>query len=302
MKNLNTNFFINFKNNFKPRVKNFFVKKPLLFLDDFKGDSDYLIAGPFLGEFGWELMQWQGYIRQLSKFYKHTIVYGRPSSSYFYKDFVSEFRELNVPSWDTDAYILKDFNYIKWATQFKNKDILIADNRCKGLQGIFQQDFIPYGSKKLENKFDLVIHARQIPTLEGNKKKTSRNWPTESWDKLCNALPDIKIAAVGIKKLSYAPHGVEDLRGIDTKELCSILASSKCCIGPSSGLMHLASLCRTPHLVWTSENNGSKRFGGVGYRYQRSWNPLATKVKLINDEGDQPSFEFVKKEILDFIK
>jgi hypothetical protein len=110
MKNLNTNFFINFKNNFKPRVKNFFVKKPLLFLDDFKGDSDYLIAGPFLGEFGWELMQWQGYIRQLSKFYKHTIVYGRPSSSYFYKDFVSEFRELNVSSWDTDAYILKYFN------------------------------------------------------------------------------------------------------------------------------------------------------------------------------------------------
>ena len=66
--------------------------------------------------------------------------------------------------------------------------------------------------------------------------------------------------------------------------------------------MHLASLCRTPHLGWTSENNGSKRFGGVSYRYQRSWNPLATKVKVINDEGDQPSFKYVKKEILEFLK
>jgi len=47
MKHFKTNFYINLKNNFKPRVKNFFVKKPFLFLDDFKGDSDYLIAGTF---------------------------------------------------------------------------------------------------------------------------------------------------------------------------------------------------------------------------------------------------------------
>lgn len=73
-------------------------------------------------------------------------------------------------------------------------------------------------------------------------------------------------------------------------------------MGPSSGLMHLASLCETPHLVWTSEQNGSKRFGGVSYRYQRSWNPHSTKVKVINDEGDQPSYEYVKNEILNFLK
>ena len=65
--------------------------------------------------------------------------------------------------------------------------------------------------------------------------------------------------------------------------------------------MHLASLCKTPHLVWTSNSNGSKRFGGVAYRYLRSWNPLSTKVKLINKEGEQPSFNYVKNEILDFL-
>lgn len=286
----------------KSKVKNFFRKKPLLSLDDFKGKSDHLIAGPFLGEFGWELMQWQGYIRQLSKFYNHTIVYGRASSSYLYKDFVSEFRELDVSSWDSDAYVLKSFNYTKWAQQFKDEDILLADNRCKELQGLFHQDFIPFGAKNKENEFDLIIHARHIPILEGNKKKTLRNWPLNSWDSLCNSLSNLKIAAVGIKDLSYAPKGVVDLRGVETEELCSILASSKCCVGPSSGLIHLASLCKTPHLVWTSEKNGSKRFGGVSYRYQRSWNPLSSRVKIINDEGDQPTFEFVQKEILNFFK
>ena len=78
----------------------------------------------------------------------------------------------------------------------------------------------------------MVIHARDIPLLKGNKKKSLRNWSTESWDSLCESLEHLKIAAVGIKELSYAPQGTEDLRGIESEELCSILASSKCCVGP----------------------------------------------------------------------
>ena len=95
--------------------------------------------------------------------------------------------------------------------------------------------------------------------------------------------------------------GLKILRGIETEELCSILASSKCCVGPSSGLMHLASLCKTPHLVWTSNHNGSKRFGGVAIDILEVGILLSTKVKLINKEGDQPSYKYVKNEILDFL-
>ncbi len=301
MSNINSNFLISFKNRLKPNIKKIFRKKSYLSLDKLKGNSDQLIAGPFLGEFGWELMQWQGYLRQLSKFYKRIIVYGRPSSEYLYRDFAFEFRNMHIPSWDNDAYLLSGFDYVKWEKQFKGQDILIADNRCKELSSIMHQDFIKYGSKKKENKYDLLIHARDIPLLQGNKKKVLRNWPTNAWDELCNSLSHLKIASVGIKELSYAPEGSDDLRGIPTEQLCSILASSRCCVGPSSGLIHLASLCGTPHLVWTSKNNGSKRFGGVAYRYLRTWNPLGTQVKLINDEGNQPSVKYVKKEILNFL-
>jgi len=301
MNSIRNNLFKIFKNKLMREIYFFFKKTPSLSLKNLSGNSDYLVAGPFLGEFGWELMQWQGYIRQLSKFYKYTIVYGRASSEYFYKDFVNEFRVMDEASWDTDAYLLKNFNYNEWAKQFQNQDIVIADNRCKGLQGLMQQDFIRFGKKKKINEFDLIIHARNIPTINGNEKKAIRNWPISSWDNLCKSLPHLKIAAVGIKELSYAPIGVKDLRGIATNELCSVLASSKCCVGPSSGLIHLASLCKTPHLVWTSEHNGSKRFGGVNFRYQRSWNPLSTKVKIINKEGDQPSYKYVQKEILEFL-
>ena len=74
MNKINPNFLINYKSRLKPHLRKIFRKKPYLSLDNLKGDSNQLIAGPFLGEFGWELMQWQGYLRQMSKFYKHVIV------------------------------------------------------------------------------------------------------------------------------------------------------------------------------------------------------------------------------------
>src|SRR4051794_29847562 len=78
-------------------------------LERLAGESNCLIAGPFVGEFGWELMQWQGYLRQLSKFYSKTIVYGRHSSAYFYRDFATEFHAVNVTSWDTNRYVLHNY-------------------------------------------------------------------------------------------------------------------------------------------------------------------------------------------------
>ena len=154
MKKSNINYLKSIKKKLGLGIKLTIKKKSLLSLEDFRGNNDTLIAGPFLGEFGWELMQWQGYIRYLSKFYKEVIVYGRSSSAYLYKDFVSEFNEMKTNSWDADAYVLKGFNYIEWAKQFTNKDIIIADNRCKELQGLLQQEFIRFGEIKKENEFD----------------------------------------------------------------------------------------------------------------------------------------------------
>lgn len=270
-------------------------------LSRLRGEHDCLVAGPFLGEFGWELMQWQGYVRQLSRFYDKTIVYGRGSSEFFYRDFASEFRETEVDSWDTTAYVLNGFDYAGWAQQFKDVDILVADERTGyELPLLFNQDFIPFGKPDKEKAYDVVVHARSIPDLGGNRKKKTRNWSTDNWDALCASLAGLKVAAVGIPELSYAPPGVVDLRGLDTGQVCSVLASSRCCIGPSSGLMHLASLCRTPHLVWMSPRAGG-RFGGTLYRYLRTWNPLATPVKVLTEMGWHPSPEYVREELHGFL-
>ena len=46
---------------------------------------------------------------------------------------------------------------------------------------------------------------------------------------------------------------------------------------------------------------GLKDLGELPIDILGSWNPLSTKVKLINKEGDQPSYNYVKNEILDFL-
>ena len=44
-----------------------------------------LIAGPWVGEFGWELFAWQGYIRALSRNFEQTTIIARPGAKPIYE-------------------------------------------------------------------------------------------------------------------------------------------------------------------------------------------------------------------------
>ena len=61
-----------------------------------KSKNKKLFAGPFLGEFGWELFCWQGYIRHLSRSFDFTTVCCRKGHTGLYKDFADEIIEYNT--------------------------------------------------------------------------------------------------------------------------------------------------------------------------------------------------------------
>ena len=52
-----------------------------------------LLAGPYLGEFGWEIMMWQAHIRHLAKTKKYDkiICLVRTGHEYLYGDFCKDF-------------------------------------------------------------------------------------------------------------------------------------------------------------------------------------------------------------------
>ena len=65
-----------------------------------------LIAGPWVGEFGWELFAWQAYVRALSRKFDKTIIICRENSAALYADFANDFIHVNPKTGLADSFFM----------------------------------------------------------------------------------------------------------------------------------------------------------------------------------------------------
>lgn len=251
-----------------------------------------LLAGPWVGEFGWELFEWQSFLRYRSQNYDKVIVSSRPGHEIIYKDFADEFIPYESSSQDCCGWT----NYTTKLDESKFSNIKYTDwiKPGKYLKG--KQRFESYGNIGAHRWFDVVLHARHVTPsknyLKPHKQKSQRNgFGITEWRKISRFLAENNKTAcsIGLPKSSMWVEGTMDLRGISLFDLADALTNSKLCIGPSSGPMHFASLCQCPHLVWTSSKNIDK--------YKTKWNPFNTKVFLHIDDSWHPSIQDIKKKI-----
>jgi hypothetical protein len=261
-----------------------------------------LLAGPWVGEFGWELFCWQGYIRKLSRNYDKTIIIGRPNQKLLYEDFCHGYVEFNPNGFKTDSWMCHDcivdndlINKIPHTHYFNgNFDIgfRYGQNTAFDTKGLFNnQEYKKYESDTLNKSYDLIFHCRNKIT------GSDRNWDKSQWVELFDLLSKkYSIACIGNTEAFYLD-GADDLRNISLSDLVSVMNKSKLILGPSSGPMHLASLSGLKHLVWSSEHNRA--------RYLKIWNPFNTEVIFYSDENWNPKpiniynivlkeFEYVK--------
>ena len=240
-----------------------------------------LIATPWIGEFGWELMRWQGYLRHLSKSYDTTVVLGAVDF-YLYRDFAQR-KITGIPDMETIRDTIIDY-------------VHPSNTLCRGH---IEQDFIKLGKPLRWSQKRIVIHARK----DKREVLGDRNWPRERWDELVglilNRFSDVSIYTIGTYESAMDLNGVTDIRGSNLEITADLLASSGLCLGPSSGSMHFASLCGCPQIVWT--DTGTWRVGDVKatnrQRYETLWNPFKTPAYVIDNEGWQPSVEIVFRKI-----
>jgi hypothetical protein len=240
-----------------------------------------LLAGPWVGEFGWELFCWQAYVRKLSRRFDRTIVIGRPGNGFLYADFCDQYIEFDPGSFRTDIWKChgaRSARHIVEATphsyyldgQF-DIGMRYGEQGLVDRKGLFfrEQEFHKYTSDKSSKSFDLLFHCRNKAT------DSRRNWDRARWDELFRLLGDrYSIGCIGNEEALHI-EGAEDLRGVDIEELVAIMTRSRLIVGPSSGPMHLASLCGLKHLVWSSEHNRS--------RYEKDWNPFGTQVVFYSE-------------------
>ena len=257
-----------------------------------------LIVGPWSGEFGWELFAWQAYIRTLAKEYDHTTIISRPASEPLYADFCDRFVEFTPSGGLADAFFMHGFD---------PKTVLrgiIQDNgitlgtgatlflpRRLGFpphthyeqlliigEHVIKPEYVRYGSPD-DRLYDFVFHIRS------RRLREEDNWSIENWQSLRDMFPDKKIACMGTKEESGWIEGTADLRNAPLGELFNVLHNAECAFGPSSGPMHLASLCGLPHVVWSIPANK--------IRYEENWNPLTTPVLFDSTADWHPTPEYV---------
>lgn len=270
-----------------------------------------LYADVFVGEFGWELFCWQAWLRQRSISFHKTIVACRQGHEVLYEDFADSIISCNIDCDAADMWNCHGYEPPTFMQRFDRtlgprdlyypscQPVLRYDHTHKwNKHPLFarfrDQTFIKFGESSVERTYDVIIHARAKKNkVNAGMNSNYRNWSAQKWSKLIDKLEGYSIACIGTEQ-GAAHVGGEDLRGVSLRSLCDTLASSSVIVGPSSGPIHLASLCGCPQVLWYGPPYDKLN----EQRYTIDWNPHRTSVDIIRHEKWDADVDDVAQRIL----
>lgn len=247
-----------------------------------------VVAGPWVGEFGWELFYWQGWLRRQSKLGDEPMtVICTHGMSGMYADFASVVKEVHHPrdqsncwqsvtpytSPELDALRRSASRFVDPREEPPVMD-LEASLACGG------QEFIQFGSTPKCFEYDILIHARHA-AKPGTRH---RNWPRCAWQEVVASFPALKVACMGDPFSSISVEGADDRRGLSFAEQADLIRRSRVVVGPASGPMHMACLCGVPTVQWGpdfSEERASQILNPLGapvHGLWSGWNPSPEAV------------------------
>jgi len=261
-----------------------------------------LFAGAYVGEFGYELMQWQGFVRARRADYAQVHVLTYPGREYLYEG-------CQVHSHNVD---LKTAGY--WygrlsptQTQqmarakaaeigLKDYDIFDASLLCTRYhkQLFWHQDFKLLSEPPLRPvPYDVVFHFRQV-------KKTGSDHFKNYSEPLANELVQrcseagLAVACIGHPDYSYCPPGCPDHRNVDLRQTIAAISTARVVSGENSGPMHLANLCGKPTILWAQDQ--------WRIDYSLRWNPFRVPIYIAANDTCQPEPQRVCQSIVDALQ
>lgn len=258
-----------------------------------------LVAGPYAGEFGHELMDWQPWVRAQIRRYDEVHVITYPGRDYLYPGCRVHYHGVALESAGYRHGRLSPAELTAMARKkavelgLKDYDVMTALNICTSYHRRFllPAKFELLGRAPAADQiYDLAFHFRQVKK-EGPDQ--TRNYPVEFCDRvvdLCRA-GNLKFFCVGHPRYSHCPPGVEDRRSEDLAASVAAICSARLLAGELSGPMHLAQLCGTPILIWA---DGQWRLDDC-----ERWNVFRVPTYIVARDTFQPEPQRVSRKILE---
>lgn len=273
------------------------------------GNGNTLVAAPYLGEFGWELLNWQGRVRweAVNGGYDRVVVcatadrrplyeascsilpHGRlsfcPTVELELPGAASEDHRLDAQGRPMPPEILRELAEAAARSACHEAGLNCAD------AVVLTPDYAG-GLWPTTGEHQLFAELRQPAALTTDvllvprrrNLAPERNLGATWWEVLA---ADLERA--GLRVELYEPPLEEAIRRISRSRLAA---------GASTGGLHLASLCRCPHYVWgCGPESRWTRWGITNrQRYETIWNPFGTACRY-DECGWQPSSPHVRDAI-----
>jgi hypothetical protein len=156
-----------------------------------------LIGGPWTGEFGWELMSWQGFLRKASVNYQEVIICSFAGREPLYEDFCSNFFPHKIEGqgncWFAEKFDRVSLEALVQTLHAMGGDLLMPTKYIP----INQQTFIKYGNRNSVLHTDVLIHARGV-----KNSHPDHSWSSARWNTLMESLKSIgTVGAIGTDAL-----------------------------------------------------------------------------------------------------
>ena len=251
-----------------------------------------LFAGPFAGEFGWELMQWQGFVRARRPPYDQVHVLTYPGRDYLYEGCHVHHHEIDLRSagyryGSLSAHEARKMVETKVAEiGLKDYDIFDPFLLCTRYhKAIWGQEFRLFEEPPISGKpYDVIFHFRAVQK-EG--PDIYKNYSPASADELVKRCLDrgLSIGCIGHPSYSYCPANCHDYRSIDLRETVAAISSARAVAGENSGPMHLANLCGKATILWAQDQ--------WRIDYSLRWNPFRVPIYIAANSSCQPPQELV---------
>jgi hypothetical protein len=241
-----------------------------------------------VGEFGWELMQWQGFVRARVRYYEQVHVLTYPGRDYLYEGCQVHHHEIDLKS---AGYRYGVLSRDKAREMAKNKaseigltdyDIFSPSLLCTRYhKAIWKQNFRLLEEPPLTaTPYDVVFHFRAVQKQGPDAYKDYSPAAADELVKRCRER-SISVACIGHPSYSYCPPDCEDYRSIDLQRTVAAISSARAVVGKNSGPMHLASLCGKPTIQWAEDQ--------WRIDFSLRWNPFRVPIYIAsNTESQSP--------------